>query len=347
MNGSPTAIGVLSQLGALLVDLHGQHETQSLLRPDVQRELLDAFSDAQARECAADAHEKWKGLEQREEELRGKQDDVRRKADYLQHVVEEIRAANPKVGEDDALAGEAQRLAHADELGRLARELDRALDTAGLARAAKLLAALQRLDPSAAAWQPLLDGAFANTDELARAAREYGGSIDADPDRLARLEQRRDVLFRLAQKYGPTLPDVLAARDAAARELELLDTADLDLRALAEQRDVAAADFTRACGALTAKRQAGAARMAQAVDQAAAGARDAGRALRGAACSAAGRLRSRRGGCHVRGAAEYGSDGRRWRGSRRIVAADAGAEGGPGGARRGAELRRGVDQDRW
>ena len=268
VNGSPTTVGVLGQLGALLVDLHGQHETQSLLRAEVQRELLDAFSDAEL-ECGAarNAYERWNALERREEELRGKQEEVRRKADYLRHVVDEIGAAGPKVGEDDTLAAEAQRLAHADELGRLSRELDQALNTAGLARAAKLLAALERLDPTVTAWQPLLDGAFAHTDELAQAAREYAGAIDADPTRLEGVEQRRDVLFRLAQKYGPTLPDVLATRDAASRELELLDTADLDLRALGEQRDTAAADFARACAALSAKRQAGAARLAAAVNQ--------------------------------------------------------------------------------
>jgi DNA repair protein RecN (Recombination protein N) len=268
VNGSPTAIGVLGQLGALLVDLHGQHETQSLLRPDVQRDLLDAFSDADL-ECGAtrNACERWKALEQREEELRGRQEEVRRKADYLRHVVEEIRTAAPKMGEDDTLAAEAQRLAHADELRRLSRDLDQLLDTANLARAAKLLAALERLDPVVSAWQPLLDGAFANSDELARAAREYADGIDADPGRLAVVEQRRDALYRLMQKHGPSVPDVLATRDAAARELELLDTADLDLRGLAERRETAAADFARACAALTAKRQAGATRLAAEVDQ--------------------------------------------------------------------------------
>lgn len=268
VNGSPTAIGVLGQVGALLIDLHGQHETQSLLRADVQRELLDAFSDAEL-ECGAtrNGYERWKGLEQREEDLRGKQEEVRRKADYLRHVVEEIRTAGPKMGEDESLAGEAQRLAHADELGRLSRELDQVLNTAGLARAAKLLTSLERLDPGVSVWRPLLDGAFTHTDELARAAREYAGGIDADPARLAALEQRRDLLFRLMQKYGPAIPDVLATRDAAARELELLDTADLDLRGLAEQRDTAAADFARACAALTAKREVGAARLAKAVDE--------------------------------------------------------------------------------
>src|SRR3989442_7667181 len=69
------------------------------------------------------------------------------------------------------------------------------------------------------------------------------------------------------QKYGPALPDVLATRDQAAHELELLDTADLDLRAIAEQRSTAAAEFARACAALTARRKAGATRLEVAVNE--------------------------------------------------------------------------------
>src|SRR5438445_1800759 len=267
VNGSATTVGVLAQLGALLVDLHGQHETQSLLRADVQRDILDAYGGAELeRGAVRNAHERWKGLEQRDGELRAQQEDVLRKADYLRHVVGEIGAAAPRVGEDEALQAQAQRLAHAEELGRLARELEQALDTAGLARAGRLVAALQRLDPAAGGWQELLDTAFANVEELLRAARTYAAGIDADPSALTAIEQRRDVLFRLTQKYGPALPDVLAARDAAARELELLDTADLDLRQLAAERDQAREDFARACTALTAKRRAAAARLGDSVN---------------------------------------------------------------------------------
>ncbi|MGH7645828.1 MAG: AAA family ATPase, partial [Gemmatimonadales bacterium] len=254
-NGSPTTVGVLAQLGSLLVDLHGQHETQSLLRPDAQRDMLDAFAGAAVERVAvADAHERWQALERREADLRATQEEVRRKADYLRHVVGEIERAAPRSGEDETLAAEARRLAHGDELGRLGRELEQAVDTAGLARARKLVAALERLDPSVARWQELVDGASANLEELATAAGEYTAGVEVDPARLAELEQRREVLYRLQQKYGPTIPDVLATRDAAARELELLDTADFDRRAIAEQRGAARADFDRAVAALTAKR---------------------------------------------------------------------------------------------
>src|SRR6185503_20182194 len=127
-----------------------------------------------------------------------------------------------------------------------------------------ILGNLAKLDPSTGQWQELLDAAATNAAELAQAAREYAGEIEADPERLTAVEQRRDLLFRLQQKHGPTIADVLAARDSAARELELLDTADLDLRNIATERTQAADEFARATAALTAKRVAGAKKLARA-----------------------------------------------------------------------------------
>jgi DNA repair protein RecN (Recombination protein N) len=268
VNGSPVTISVLSEIGGLLVDLHGQHETQSLLRPDAQRDMLDAYADAEVERVAVrDAHARLKELETREAELTTRQADVRRKADYLRHVLQEIERAKPKVGEDEALAVEAKRLAHAEELGRLARELEDTVDAAGLTKAQKILANLLRVDPSLGKWQELLDTAFAGAAELAQAARVYASEIEADPERLSTVEQRRDLVFRLQQKHGPTIADVLATRDTAARELELLDTADLDLRTIAADREKAATEFTRATEALTTKRTAGAKKLARAVNK--------------------------------------------------------------------------------
>ena len=268
VNGSPVTIGVLSEIGSLLVDLHGQHETQSLLRPDAQRDMLDAYADADVERVAVrDAHARLKELEQREAELTDRQAEVRKKADYLRHVLQEIERAKPKLGEDEALEVEAKRLAHAEELGRLARQLEEAVDAAGLTKAQKILASLRRLDPSLGKWQELLDATFASAAELARGARAYAGDIAADPERLSAVEQRRDLLYRLQQKHGPTLADLLATRDTAARELELLDTADLDLRTIAADRERAGEDFRRATEALTAKRTAGAKKLARALNK--------------------------------------------------------------------------------
>src|SRR5258705_10626802 len=135
VNGSPVTISVLSEIGSLLVDLHGQHETQSLLRPDAQRDILDAYANADVERLALrDAHGRLKELKQREAELTERQADVRKKADYLRHVLQEIERAKPKVGEDEKLEIEAKRLTHDEELGRLARELEEAVDAAGPAK---------------------------------------------------------------------------------------------------------------------------------------------------------------------------------------------------------------------
>ncbi|HEY7193109.1 MAG TPA: hypothetical protein VH439_05145, partial [Gemmatimonadales bacterium] len=268
VNGSPTTIGVLAQIGALLVDLHGQHETQSLLRPEAQRDMLDAYADADVERVAVrDAHARLRDLSRREAELTDRQAEVRKKADYLRHVLQEIERAKPKVGEDEALEVEAKRLAHAEELGRLARDLEESVDASGLTKAQKILGNLLRVDPSVTKWQELLDAATAGAAELAQAARAYASDIEADPERLNAVEQRRDLLFRLQQKHGPTIADVLAARDTAARELELLDTADLDLRNIGAEREQAAAEFKRATEALTVKRLAGAKKLARAVNK--------------------------------------------------------------------------------
>src|SRR5689334_13237083 len=129
VNGSPTTAGVLARLGALLVDLHGQHQTQSLLHPEAQREILDAFAHAEAEGAAvAEAHAALAALRSQEAALAARRDEVRRRADYLRHVVEEIDRARLKPGEDAALELEARRLSQAGALGEHARRIAEAAD---------------------------------------------------------------------------------------------------------------------------------------------------------------------------------------------------------------------------
>ena len=272
VNGSPTTLAALAELGAALVDLHGQHETQSLLRPDAQRDILDAFAGAQGSRTAVDAA--WRELQAlraEEGELAARRDEVKRRADYLRHVVTEIRDAKLKLGEDEKLEGEARRLAHAGTLGEQARRLADALEgeesgaLTALGQADRALGQLERHDPDTAKWRELLDGAFANLTELARLAGEYADGIAEEPTRLAAVEARRDLLFKLTQKHGGTLAAVIAAGDAAGRELDLLDTADTDLRALAARRVAAEGALRQAAAGLTAKRTEAAGRLARAV----------------------------------------------------------------------------------
>lgn len=274
INGSPATATMLTQVGQLLVDLHGQHDTQSLLRGATQRTLLDAYAGAAAELAEVRAlHAAVTALRAEEEDLTSRLDEARRKADYLRHVAAEIDAARIRLGEDERIEGEARRLGQAEAITARAEDLLEALEegeasaATALGHARRALAALGRLDPEVTHWEDLLDSATANLDELVREVRAYAAGVEGDPGRLAALDARRDLLHRLQQKHGGTLAAVLETRQEAARELELLDTADTDLRALAARRAAAESALERAAERLGARRRDGAGRLAQAVNR--------------------------------------------------------------------------------
>jgi DNA repair protein RecN (Recombination protein N) len=274
VNGSPTTASVLAELGSLLVDLHGQHETQSLLHPEAQRDILDAFAHADGeRQAVVEAHAAVAALREEESTLVGRRDEVRRRADYLRHVVDEIDAARIRPGEDETLQLEARRLTQAGALVEHAQRIVEALEgdsgnaLGALGMASRSLVSLEKIDPATGEWRELLDSAYANLSELSRLATEYAGSVQEDPNRLAQIEHRRDLLFRLTGKYGATLEAVLATRDEAAGELDLLDTADTDLRGLAARRTASEAGLAAAADALSAKRREASDRLARGVNR--------------------------------------------------------------------------------
>jgi DNA repair protein RecN (Recombination protein N) len=274
VNGSPTTVAALEQVGGRLADLHDQHQTVSLLQPAVQRRLLDGFAGAMAgAEAVAESHAALRDLARQETELVARREAVRKKADYLRHVVEEIAAAKLAPGEDDRLDQEIRRLGHADELRTLGERIGSAIDgdetgaLPGLHAAERALTQLERLDPTAGEWRALVDSAYAALEELAREARDYARGMDDDPGRLAELQARRAVVDRLRQKYGASVEAVLAARAEAAAELDLADSAELDLRTLAARRVAAEQALAAAATALTERRKLGGDRLTRAVNR--------------------------------------------------------------------------------
>ena len=270
INGSPTTIGVLASVGESLVDLHGQHQTIQLLDVAMQRGLLDAYGQADAAVRAVrHAHHELTALRQQQQELVAHRDDVQKRADWLRHVVQEIDAAKLRLGEEDGLVRDAIRLGQAGALSEHAGRLIESIDEdetgarAALSRAERALNPLERLDAETARWRELLDAAYAALDELTRMAREYLDGIAEDPARLAELERRRDLLHELRRKHGATLADVLATRDNARAELDLLDTVDLDLRGMAARIGGAELGLAMVAAALTSLRTTAAERMSR------------------------------------------------------------------------------------
>ncbi len=267
INGGTATVTMLRELGESLIDLHGQHEHQSLLRPAEHLALLDA---AGGTELAAQqtayraAYEAWQATLRDIAALRLDEGEKARRADMLRFQVAEIEAAGPRPGEVEELDSERRRLAHAERLVEAAAEAHGALaegdeGPAAADRVAAALAALRdmaRFDDDLGPLADELGGALATIEEAARTLQHYAESIDADPRRLAQVEERLEQLDRLCRKYGGSVEAVLAFGARAVVELAEIETADERLAALEAQLGEAEAEAARLAEALSSARAA-------------------------------------------------------------------------------------------
>jgi DNA repair protein RecN (Recombination protein N) len=269
VNGSAATAGLIGRLGAGLVDLHGQHEHQALLRRDAQRAILDSFADAtDLGERTAAAHSRLQDVRRRIDETRERADETRERADDLEHRAREIGEARLEPGEDEATAAELRRLEHSEELMELSATLHRAVygdDASVVDRLGDLsrpLDDLARIDPVAAGLKTLHAEARAVLEELGRRLSEYHNSVEHDPGRLGELRSRLDLIYRLKRKYGDTLAEVIAAGEAARAELEAADKSSLDLDSLEREAEAIRSELERTTSELSRRRQDAADRLA-------------------------------------------------------------------------------------
>jgi len=272
VNGSPATAGAVGELGSALVDLHGQHEHQTLLRPRDQRTILDAFAgatDTAARVSSlhADVEAQRLALDEREERLR----EIETRADFLRFQLDEIDGARVEAGEDAALEAEARRHAHAGDLVLGAETVHQALYAADdsvadrLARVRRTLERLAEFDADFTGDVARLDDALLGVEEIGRKAGDYASAVEHDPVRLEYVRERLDKLFRLKRKYGPELADVLANAQKVRAELAILDEADHDLELLEQQIARTRRELESSAGELTRLRRAAAERLQFAV----------------------------------------------------------------------------------
>jgi DNA repair protein RecN (Recombination protein N) len=269
VNDSPVTVGLLERVGDLLVEVHGQHEHQRLLEPVRQLELLDRFADAEDA-CArvAALHAKHRVACEEAERTRGAARDRAQREDLLRFQVTELDAARLRVGEEEELRTELRRVQHAERftagLAEAVAMLDDAPESAGerLARAARVVHDLARLDPAFGAPGEPIEAARIQVDEAVRALRRLRDGIVIEPGRLDVIHERLDALARLKRKYGDGEDAMLRFRDDAARELALLERHE---ELVVEQDRVLGeleAELAGAADALSARRRAAAGRLA-------------------------------------------------------------------------------------
>ena len=234
VNGAASTATFVGLLGRALVDLHGQHEGQTLMRADEQRAILDEY--AGATDLATDvarSFQKVRELQADLDDLERRRRDAEQRSDYLRFQVNEIESAKLEAGEESELTGESVRLEHSEELAQLATTLSEALYAGDdsistrLGEVRRVLDHLVRIDQSQADARELLDGAYYAIEELGRRFGDYGESIEYDPARLQDVRTRLDLLYRLKAKYGPELQDVLDTAAKANEELSLVDDAGM------------------------------------------------------------------------------------------------------------------------
>lgn len=265
INGAASTAGLVGDLGSRLVDLHGQHDHQALLRPDAQRDILDAYAgETGLADRLRVAHAALTDVRRALDDLEARRRDVEQRADFLRFQLQEIEGADVDPAEETRLEEESRRLAHAEELARLATTLHQTL-YGGEAAVAAVLGSLRRaldqlvgIDPSQADARELLDTAYYSVEELGRQMGDYASAVEHDPARLDAIQKRQDLLFRLRSKYGPTLDDVVETAQAARLELETLDTASLQRSSLEKRLAQAGAEVAELAGRLSsARRDAG------------------------------------------------------------------------------------------
>lgn len=278
LNGQLVTAAALRELGASLVDLHGQHEHQLLLRPETHLGFLDEFGDEahQAlREKTAAAWHDAAAARRRLGELSASEQQRAQRLDMLGFQAGEIDAARLEPSEDDLLTEERARLLNAEKLRDAAALCTAALSgaesgvepgaTALLANALKAAREIESLDASVAEWAEAIQSALYDIQDAAAQARDYVESLEANPLRLEEIEARLHHLTRLKRKYGESLPGILAYRETIEEELTRLNVSEEELATLREAAEDSYQRFLVTAEKLSAARKALAARFAREV----------------------------------------------------------------------------------
>jgi len=273
INGRPVPIQMLRELGECLVDIHGQHEHQSLLRRDAQREILDDYAGLTAAVAAlGDHYESLKALEGRREALLQRAGDRGARVELLRYQVQELDTLNLTREEIPELEAEHARLAHGAELVDGVHATVQALDDdepgAVLGQVARLqskIEALTHIDERLSEVGMLLNEAGIQLDEAARRLRHYLDALEPDPERLQWVEHRIGAIHDLARKHrvrAEELPEVLERL-----RTELNDVEDYDANLARLDQDVAdtRATYTAAARDVSDKRKAAAQKLAREV----------------------------------------------------------------------------------
>ena len=257
INGSPTTLSILKNLGDELVDLHGPHDHQSLLSPDKQLALLDSF--ARAGDQLEEYRKHYRQLQSLTAEhatLNTAETAREQELDLLRHQINEITSANLVTGEEEEietrykLASNSKRLI--ELAGGVARRLSDSDDAvlSQLAETQRQLRELEKIDHSISQFASAHETAVVELTEIARSLSNYAEKLDLDPEQLAALEQRVSLFETLKRKYGASIAEVIEFGSRAAERMRKIEGRDAELERLAAEIETARTNLNRGGEAL-------------------------------------------------------------------------------------------------
>ncbi|MEP6937337.1 MAG: DNA repair protein RecN [Chthoniobacterales bacterium] len=272
INGSPTTLGVLKELGDQLVDLHGPHDHQSLLSSDRQLALLDGFARAE-RELSKfrDEHRKWQSLVAERDALSAAESFREQELDLLRHQVNEISAANLSVEEETEITARYKLAANRKRLLELASAVTHRLSESDesvlsqLAETQRLLRELEKIDDSMAQMAESHAGSVVELSEIVRALSSYAERVELDPAQLAALEERISLFESLKRKFGGSIAQVIEFGNRAAERMRKIEGRDTELERLGKEIVGADEAMRRSGDALRQMRRRAAPRLADSI----------------------------------------------------------------------------------
>jgi DNA repair protein RecN (Recombination protein N) len=242
INGSPTTLSVLKNLGDELVDLHGPHDHQSLLSSETQLSLLDSF--ARAHEQLEEYRKHYRQLQTliAEHAALNTAETAREQELYLlRHQINEIKSANLGADEEREIEKRYKLVSNSKRLIELASAVANKLSEADdsvlsqLAETQRLLRELEKIDSSIAQFSSAHAASVVELSEMARVLSTYAEKLDLDPQQLAALEQRVSLFETLKRKYGGSIAEVIAFGKRAAERMQKIEGRDMELGRLAKE----------------------------------------------------------------------------------------------------------------
>ncbi|HHW11824.1 MAG TPA: DNA repair protein RecN [Firmicutes bacterium] len=276
MNGQNVTVLTLNEVGRLLMDIHGQHEHQSLFSPVFQRALLDRFGGEHLKQEAArvaELYTKWQGVKKELADLEMDEAEEKRRVELYSFQLQEIEAARLQPGEEEELSRERNLLAGAERLYTYVSEAYHRFygrDDGGaildhLGTSVEALSRAAEIDPQLRPWVETANRVACEVEEVARELRAYRDQITFDPERLNQVEERLDEIAKLKRKYGPGIPEILDYAAKLRKELASLSDRTARQQELTQQLATLEAELGRAVQALSALRRETADRLETAV----------------------------------------------------------------------------------